>query len=288
MRLAEFEAYLVCPECRGRLERRAERLHCAAGPHAYETVDGVPILLAPGDRPSLEGDLRAARQMQSDYGASLGIRLVRLGKKVFGSTLHLPYSRAFREAWARHAGELALEVGSGITDGAPRQVNLDVGLFRHVHVVASAARIPFADDTFALARSIAVLEHVRHPEEVVKEIHRVLRPGGYVYAEVPFIQHFHAYPNDFQRYTVEGLKVLFREFDVLETGVCVGPSSALLAAISNWLEFVSFLRPGILANLVRLVPLVLLFPLKYLDYLLLLNPRAHELASGVYVLARRR
>ncbi len=288
MQLAEFETYLVCPECRGTLDRRGERLHCASGTHAYEVVNGVPILLAPEERRRLESDLHAAKQMQSDYRASLATRLVRLGKEVFGSTLHLPYSKAFREVWARQSGGLALEVGSGITRGVPRQVNLDVGLFDHVHVVASAERIPFADHTFTLARSIAVLEHVRHPDQVVKELHRVLQPGGHVYAEVPFMQHFHAYPNDFQRYTIEGLKVLFRDFEVLETGVCVGPSSALLAAISNWFEFLSFLRPGPLANLFRLVPLVLLFPLKYLDYVLLLNPRAHELASGVYVLGRKR
>jgi len=32
---------------------------------------------------------------------------------------------------------------------------------------------------------------------------------------------------------------------------------------------------------------VLLLPLKYLDRLLVKNPRAHEVASGIYLLARK-
>ena len=38
---------------------------------------------------------------------------------------------------------------------------------------------------------------------------RVLKPGGYIYSEVPFLQGFHADPDDYQRYTLQGLKILF-------------------------------------------------------------------------------
>lgn len=40
-------------------------------------------------------------------------------------------------------------------------------------------------------------------------------------------------------------------------------------------------------DLARAIPLTLLLPLKYLDYLLVRNPRAHEVASGIYLLAKK-
>ena len=56
----------------------------------------------------------------------------------------------------------------------------------------------------------AVLEHVLDPDQVVREIHRVLRPGGLIYAETPFLQQVHAGPYDFTRYTASGRRAVFR------------------------------------------------------------------------------
>lgn len=46
-------------------------------------------------------------------------------------------------------------------------------------------KIPFADDSFDLVISIAVLEHVQNVKAVVSETFRVLKPGAYAYFEVP-------------------------------------------------------------------------------------------------------
>jgi SAM-dependent methyltransferase len=45
--------------------------------------------------------------------------------------------------------------------------------------------LPFADASFDLVVSAAVLEHVENQAAVLREIHRVLKPGGYFYVEVP-------------------------------------------------------------------------------------------------------
>lgn len=45
--------------------------------------------------------------------------------------------------------------------------------------------LPFADETFDFVISLAVLEHVQNVHKVVEEAFRVLKPGGYVYFEVP-------------------------------------------------------------------------------------------------------
>lgn len=52
-------------------------------------------------------------------------------------------------------------------------------------VVADAHALPFKKEEFSVVFCLEVLEHVFNPEQVIKEIKRVLKPGGYVIALVP-------------------------------------------------------------------------------------------------------
>ena len=65
-------------------------------------------------------------------------------------------------------------------------------------------------------------------DEAVREMFRVLRVGGQVFAATPFMQHFHAYPNHFQNFTLIGHRRLFERagFTIESAGVCVGPTYA--------------------------------------------------------------
>ncbi len=286
---ARQRAILACPLCRTALRDDGDLLVCEGdAAHRYETRGGVPILLSEGERASLGVDLDAASQMQMEYGRGLGARVRGGVKGLLGANRHLPISPTVLAALDERAGSLRLEVGSGLTTSDDGVVTLDIAPFRNVDVVGSALELPFLDGSFAAVRNHAVLEHVREPAKMVAEMHRVLAPGGVCYTEVPFIQHFHAYPNDFQRYTVEGLKEAFHAFEHLETGVCVGPGSALTALAGDYAELWTFSEKRRLNDLARLVPLVLLWPLKFLDrFLVRRNPRSHELASGIYLLARK-
>jgi SAM-dependent methyltransferase len=283
-----FAERLICPSCRGPLSPGSGEVICTANErHSLPLVDGVPVLLTESERRALHGDLETAGLMRREYKGNRLSSLIKVAKKLIGSTLHLPPSPTVTRIWEARAGELALEVGSGVRRGLPNEVNLDIAAFANVDVIGSALNIPFADNTFGLVKNGAVLEHVREPDRMIAEMHRVLAPGGYCYTEVPFLQHFHAYPNDFQRYTVEGLKQAFRAYDIVETGVCVGPCSAITALVADWFELLTFTRKRWVNDLARAIPLTLLLPLKYLDYLVVRNPRAHEVASGIYLLARK-
>lgn len=55
------------------------------------------------------------------------------------------------------------------------------------HVVADAAELPFADESFDVVLCIEVLEHLFSPHLAVGEIRRVLRPGGRLVASAPNI-----------------------------------------------------------------------------------------------------
>jgi SAM-dependent methyltransferase len=84
----------------------------------------------------------------------------------------------------------------------PGDDRTDIQIYSPLHI------IPVADNHFDAILCIAVLEHVENPEEVMAELFRVLRPGGHLVLEVPFLQPEHKVPTDFQRYTRDGLERL--------------------------------------------------------------------------------
>ena len=70
----------------------------------------------------------------------------------------------------------------------------------------------FDDNTFDIVFIIAVLEHVPNQQKAITEIYRVLKPGGKLIMEMPFIFPMHGKPVDYYRYTKFGLKYLLREW----------------------------------------------------------------------------
>ncbi|MDQ6664926.1 MAG: class I SAM-dependent methyltransferase [Acidobacteriota bacterium] len=95
-------------------------------------------------------------------------------------------------------------------------------------MAADAEQLPFQSNVFQRVECDAVLEHVRNPERVMSEIHRVLTPGGYVHLVTPFCHPYHEYPNDFRRFTIDGLKVLAGPMEVAAEGWRTGATATLL------------------------------------------------------------
>ncbi|HAD17021.1 MAG TPA: hypothetical protein DCF81_09065 [Erythrobacter sp.] len=63
------------------------------------------------------------------------------------------------------------------------------------------------------------------------EIRRVLKPGGLVYAETPFMQQVHEGAYDFTRFTESGHRYLFRRFALIDSGSSGGPGRQLMWAV---------------------------------------------------------
>jgi hypothetical protein len=117
-------------------------------------------------------------------------------------------------------------------------------------------------------------------------MHRVLKPNGIVYCEIPFLQVYHAAPNDYGRFTDSGIRHLFGDFDEIDLGVCAGPSSALSWILRSYLAgLLSGFSNNTRALLVaEFVAAWLTFPIKYLDYLFAERPGARGIASAFYFL----
>ena len=70
---------------------------------------------------------------------------------------------------------------------------------------------PFADVSFDSVLCNQVLEHVFNPDEFLKEIVRVLKPGGKLLLTVPFVWDEHEQPYDYARYSSFGLRALLEK-----------------------------------------------------------------------------
>ena len=72
-------------------------------------------------------------------------------------------------------------------------------------------------DFFLLNQTI---EHLYNPFESIKQIYKIVKPGGYVFASVPTINIPHLTPIHFNGFTPMGLAMLFKtsNFEIIEIG----------------------------------------------------------------------
>ena len=117
----------------------------------------------------------------------------------------------------RRRGDLrVLDVGCGekpyadLFDGC-HYIGVDHGVDGAApDAVADAMRLPLADACIDIVFTTQVIEHVRHPERMVAEIARVLRPGGALVMTGPFYWPLHEQPHDYHRFTHHGFDNLLR------------------------------------------------------------------------------
>ena len=68
--------------------------------------------------------------------------------------------------------------------------------------------LAFPDAAFDTMILSDVLEHIRRPEELLREMYRVLRPEGHVLMNVPYYYGLHEEPFDYFRYTRHALMAM--------------------------------------------------------------------------------
>lgn len=88
--------------------------------------------------------------------------------------------------------------------------------YKNLGAINRLETLPFRDGAFDAVVCTQVLEHVEWPRECVAEFHRVLRPGGTLYATVPMAHAEHQVPFDFFRYTSYGLRSILGVAGFLE------------------------------------------------------------------------
>jgi SAM-dependent methyltransferase len=164
-------------------------------------------------------------------------------------------------------GALMLNIGSGVHKPHPDILNVDIFYYKRVDLVANGEELPLPTGSVDAIVCESLLEHVPHPEKIVAEMYRVLKPKGQMYIVIPFVYPFHACPNDFYRWSITGLRELLSAGDIEKIGTRAGPTSALTGQLGAWFAIVFSFGWEPLYNLLSLVGLVIFCPLKFLDWI---------------------
>ena len=144
---------------------------------------------------------------------------------------HLKWPDTLRELCDKE-GYRVLEVGSRVVTGArfrdmfrhAEYTGFDLYEGENVDVAGDAHRLSsfFPAASFDLVFSSSVLEHLAMPWVVANEMIKLLKPGGYVFAETHYCYGAHELPWHFFQFSERALQVLFPEahgIQCIEAGV---------------------------------------------------------------------
>ncbi|HAB17573.1 MAG TPA: class I SAM-dependent methyltransferase [Verrucomicrobiota bacterium] len=79
-------------------------------------------------------------------------------------------------------------------------------------------RLPFEDGSYDHAAAFEVLEHHPEPALALRELARVIRPGGNIYLSWPFTFPLHEEPHDYFRYTHHAVERLAQSAGLAPVG----------------------------------------------------------------------
>lgn len=118
-----------------------------------------------------------------------------------------------------------VEIGSRPAEGQEEIANLrrffsgveyvgcDIQEGANVDRIEDVHALTFPDNSVGTVLCVEVLEHVADPLRAVKEIHRVLKPGGVAAFSSQMFFPIHAHPWDYWRFTPEGFQLVLQPFE---------------------------------------------------------------------------
>lgn len=186
-------------------------------------------------------------------------------------------------------GGLGADLGCGPDRLHPRMLRVDLMPEGGPDCRADLHRLPFRDGALCVVISREVFEHLADPWEAAREVRRVLAPGGLLYLQTPFIIGRHAGPDDYWRFTRQGLERLLEQsglrIERLEPAVGAGTGIYRIAV-----EFAAAMGAAVSPKAylpAKAVAAAACAPLRWFDHLPAPAAEEDRIAGGFLALARR-
>jgi len=182
-----------------------------------------------------------------------------------------------------------LNIGSGNRRIAPHVKNLDISEGKNIDYVCDAENIPIEDNFVDLIITQEAFEHISKPKNALKECYRILKYGGKIYFQVPFIIGYHPGPTDFYRFTKEGMENFLSDvgFEVEKVEITVAGAVGFYRIA---VEFFAILFSGPISSLY--IPFkgifsILLYPIKMIDFWFRLSKQRDRIPGGYYAIGKK-
>lgn len=288
-----MQTNLVCPVTKKTLITSGDVLEVLGEPGVrYPIVDDIPILIDQNRSLFSIEDFTAKVNTTFDLKRGLLKKIYNKMRPSIGFNVRADKNYAELVKLLPQNAKVLVVGGSVQGDGMEELfskgfeiVSSDVSFGPYTDVIFDAHDIPFRGETFDCVVIQAVLEHVVDPQRCVDEIFRVLKKGGVVYAETPFMQQVHLKQYDFTRFTHLGHRRLFRHFSEIDSGPVCGPGMALAWSYLYFLR--SFASSRIMMRILSDFARFTSFFLKYFDYYLINRPGSYDAASGFFFMGQK-
>lgn len=201
---SEWIKILVCPDCKGNLADSKASLVCESCGNSFEIIDGIPLLISGCGGAEKDHYARQKEYFDREFKEYGHYSLENWRKsyldRIFGGL-------GFENA--NLSNHFYLDIGCGgsgytvieASRRGIRSVGCDLSLEGMLKaqsfareegvgnctffVVCSAERLPFKREIFSGISSIAVLEHLPHDDQAIKEIFRTAKANARVFVTVP-------------------------------------------------------------------------------------------------------
>lgn len=286
---------LRCPGCHSSMLTAISAdsdMSCKSCGSQYPISFGRPVLLRPDNNLFCQDDYRNAKLPVSGESSRSWQNFIPTPSVNLASQRVL--SRV-RELLEKMPSAIVLVVGGGCqrqwlderlgAGDSVRVIYSDIDSSADVDLFCDGHDLPFVDAAFDAVVTTAVLEHVLYPERVAAEIVRVLKEGGLLYSELPFMQQVHEGAYDFTRYTLSGHRRLFNHVSEIDSGMVAGPGTALVWAIENFA--LAFMEKALFRKIIKIIIRIFFGWIKYFDLLLKDKPAAMDGASCTYFFGRK-
>ena len=140
-----------------------------------------------------------------------------------------------------------LNAGSSDIRYGKNCINIDIQEKSNIDVVCDVHDLPESLGKFDAVVCNAVLQYCHSPQIVAQQFYNVLKDGGYLFVDAPWVQPFCPDTPDMYRFSEEALKSIFSKFKVIESGPSIRPGSAFamlgvhIAQSSTTNKYVNFL-----------------------------------------------
>ena len=229
---------------------------------------------------------------QNDWVFALKSRIKRnrrLATSLFYLTDHAYLRSGPRRRFVRSFPGRArlLNLGAGFRPSPPGFLAMDHEALGGIDLVGDMGALPLQSGSLDGILCETVLEHVPDARTAFAELLRVLKPGGRVFLTLPFLWPYHASPHDYRRWTSSGVARDLLGFEIVELGLSGGPTTTLVNVVHEWLAITLSLGIAPLYRVLFLALMPLLFPFKWLDFVVARLPNAEKIGALFYVEARK-
>jgi len=150
--------------------------------------------------------------------------LGKLYKKTFHSPVYVDIDNEFLKRLRLINSNLAiLDIGGNIGSFESSEIRsilnkhkymrLDIDPETKPDILGDARKIPLDSNSIDFVIAKSLFEHITEPWKSINEINRILKPNGILYFHMPFLLRVHASPNDYYRFTEDGLKYHLKKFN---------------------------------------------------------------------------